>query len=75
MGAVLVITPALLQIPLYCRQGPLSGGAGPKRTAGWKGQCNGFLGTESYNPVCVIQRIINDLRNIQVGTEIQYRLN
>lgn len=49
MGAVLVITPALLQIPLYCCQGPLSGGAGSKRTRGWKGQCNGLLGTESYN--------------------------
>lgn len=49
MGAVLVITPALLQIPLHCCQGPLSGGAGPKRTGGWKGQCHGFLGTESFN--------------------------
>lgn len=25
--------------------------------------------------ICMMQRIINDLRNIQIGTEIQYRLN
>lgn len=38
VGAVLVISPALLQIPLYRCQGPLSGGAGAKRAGGWKGQ-------------------------------------
>jgi len=38
VGAVLVVPPALLQIPLHRRQGPLPGGARPERSAGRKGQ-------------------------------------
>ena len=47
VGAVLVVSPALLQIPLYRCQGPLPGGAGPKRAAGWKGQYSTLLNTDT----------------------------
>lgn len=40
VGPVLVVSPALFQIPLHRRQGPLPGGAGQERTGGRKGQHN-----------------------------------
>lgn len=40
VGPVLVVAPALFQIPLHRRQGPLPGGAGQERTGGRKGQHN-----------------------------------
>lgn len=52
LGAVLVVSPAILQISLYRCQGPLLGGAGPERAGGRKGEHSTLLNFECIDCIC-----------------------